>query len=760
MPKEFPKLRRPYAAIACSVCRTKKSKCDGQRPVCSSCAAAGRNDECTWARDTAPRKPRSEAQCEALKKRADSLQSYIDLLEGILAKCVCQDASSHLQFRPQDTPVPTDEIWEDYAGLDSDEELTRELTMPMECLELDQDYGILLLHGVTSPVHLANKLPREVSATVAGNGPRSNNSYVLLLDGVDTSSADLELDWSRHLPSAVSLDRMEHDKVLDLAFKFCTTWCLRIDPSPFLRDMHRALSVSRSEPPSTTPLSHYSPMLHNALLSVALIFSDDPHLRDLKTREHFANTAVVCVDTESKRPTISFVKALGLLGTFFVDKDDRIVADMFAGMSSRVGQLLGLGVDSRAWVKAGLLSTDEMVNRTRAYWSVFCSDVLWALFFSRDFCWPSLDQHTTPMPYVDAKADQKPWFYASANSSSLIMIGQKIVDVINCLRKSSSIAQDIVQVTEKVSRLDLELNNWKSRLPPQVDITPSNRAKSTPHRLVLNCIYWMYTIILHRPFFARRIRPAQNSDREVDHAKVKASSLKKPCLSHIQLRKQAAENTLELLDTWSSLYSLRYCPPTMLQIIYAATTIFFLLALQATSNLCIEQGSLRTALAQVEQCLGFLDEMGQSWPMATRTKDLLRSVLYDKLRPIIVRRLAHKGVVEHAMIEPPPVGTQSLPADLGNAVPNNNADILPSPDMPMYSESYAIDPPLEDSEWSRVSLDLMTQLQGVGESSFAEYTSAPYEMSGHVGMWDPNVFSHGSMPLEYHNIVAPEYNTL
>ncbi|KAG6804786.1 hypothetical protein H0H93_006769, partial [Arthromyces matolae] len=67
------------------------------------------------------------------------------------------------------------------------------------------------------------------------------------------------------------------------------SWCLRIVPDLFLRDMHLHLSTPRSQSPPKT--AHYSPMIHNALLAVATAFSDDPRIRDLKARQTFATLA-------------------------------------------------------------------------------------------------------------------------------------------------------------------------------------------------------------------------------------------------------------------------------------------------------------------------------------------------------------------------------------------------------------------------------------------------------------------------------------
>lgn len=169
--------------------------------------------------------------------------------------------------------------------------------------------------------------------------------YVLLVDGADDTYYNPDFDWSRYLPNAVPLTRNEHDRyifslcvyhfpyfpfrVLDLSFKFLTSWCLRIVPDLFLRDMHRTISAPRSQsPPKTT---HYSPMLHNALISVATAFSDDPRIRDPKSRQYFASTAKNYIEAECQEPNISVVHALSFLGSYHSSIGEQTLGYLYFG---------------------------------------------------------------------------------------------------------------------------------------------------------------------------------------------------------------------------------------------------------------------------------------------------------------------------------------------------------------------------------------------------------------------------------------------
>lgn len=176
-----------------------------------------------------------------------------------------------------------------------------------------------------------------------------DDTYVLLVDGVQSSHYNPAFDWSRHLPPNAQLDRPSHDRsvltlplvgttlmtyshrALDLLFKFFTSWCLRIVPALFLRDMYRALCKPPSQTPPKTP--HYSPMLHNALVALALAFLDEP-FRDLKMRMQYASHAKGFIEDECRKPNLSVVQALSVLASFHSSKGDQTVGYMYFGMTS------------------------------------------------------------------------------------------------------------------------------------------------------------------------------------------------------------------------------------------------------------------------------------------------------------------------------------------------------------------------------------------------------------------------------------------
>lgn len=125
-------------------------------------------------------------------------------------------------------------------------------------------------------------------------------------------------------------------RLLALLFHFNTTWFIRAVPSLFLRDMYRALSIPRHDMPPRT--AHYSPMLHNALLSIAVCYSDDPKIQDPRIREMFATEAGRLWQIEAAKPNIAVVQALAMLSSYHSSHLNPTVGHVYFAMSARLSQ--------------------------------------------------------------------------------------------------------------------------------------------------------------------------------------------------------------------------------------------------------------------------------------------------------------------------------------------------------------------------------------------------------------------------------------
>lgn len=97
-----------------------------------------------------------------------------------------------------------------------------------------------------------------------------------------------------------------------------------------MRDMHRALSIPSGEtPPKST---HYSPMLHNAILALATAFSDNPSIRNNRMRDCFARKAKEYIEIECPRPNLSVVNALNALASYHSSLGEQSLGYLYFGV--------------------------------------------------------------------------------------------------------------------------------------------------------------------------------------------------------------------------------------------------------------------------------------------------------------------------------------------------------------------------------------------------------------------------------------------
>ena len=87
--------------------------------------------------------------------------------------------------------------------------------------------------------------------------------------------------------------------------------------------------------PGPIKTAHYSPMLHNAILSIALCFVDDPDLRQPATRKLFIVEAKKYIDSEAMNPTVATVQALAHLASYYSLAAEHNLGWLYIGMALR-----------------------------------------------------------------------------------------------------------------------------------------------------------------------------------------------------------------------------------------------------------------------------------------------------------------------------------------------------------------------------------------------------------------------------------------
>lgn len=175
-----------------------------------------------------------------MRKHADALKSYVDLLESLLEKCrlehggVSDEHTSYLHFKPSDETgllesdaIPHNENKEP-STTDGDD-IVLELCVPARNLKVSNNlppcmltkvmslYQLqdrdLFFYGIAAPFRF-EEVPVSPETRSSSRFPKMMNTprHVLQLTDSDGSNYDPDFDWSRHLPDIVPLDRKEHDR--------------------------------------------------------------------------------------------------------------------------------------------------------------------------------------------------------------------------------------------------------------------------------------------------------------------------------------------------------------------------------------------------------------------------------------------------------------------------------------------------------------------------------------------------------------------
>jgi hypothetical protein len=109
---------------------------------------------------------------------------------------------------------------------------------------------------------------------------------------------------------------------------------------------------------------------------------------------------------------------------------------------------------------------------------------------------------------------------------------------------------------------------------------------------------------------------------------------------------------MELLMTWRTLYTLRYCPVTLIQTVFSAGTVYLLTGMQASTGIRVAQKELGHSIRQQELVLEYLNEIGKSWQCATNIAGIMNNLMNEQLKPLLERRSIPISSSGGALLQP------------------------------------------------------------------------------------------------------------
>ncbi|KAJ0166582.1 Nitrogen assimilation transcription factor nit-4 [Colletotrichum tanaceti] len=220
--------RRPQTKIACTSCRRRKSKCDGQRPVCSLCAGIGRT-RCEY--DAGP----DVTRFAALKTKHEELQRRVTLFEELFCLLSMRSEAESVEIirRMRTANIETD--LEDLVKFIKNADLLMQLssaqsdqTPPasgessvdthLPHMPLDDMSSLLeLLKSAVSKLDasartvLLDTIRHHIDVFASHEGGRSGTAETVKPEGMPDGEAHAEMDGGRPQEPGAFLKRLLND---------------------------------------------------------------------------------------------------------------------------------------------------------------------------------------------------------------------------------------------------------------------------------------------------------------------------------------------------------------------------------------------------------------------------------------------------------------------------------------------------------------------------------------------------------------------
>ncbi|CAK7228636.1 hypothetical protein SCUCBS95973_006945 [Sporothrix curviconia] len=594
-------------SVACSACRKKRMRCDGNVPSCASCLAKG--IDCEYQLRENKRKPPSKRYVESLQARIRVLEAQVAVLTKDGAGQPSQQSqpadarhkrSRHGSMDEACPPEDTDDVpsLEGYGGdgsgpsersyIDdgddhddndddtasaSSEGLISELTDTCGRLNLDED-GQLHFFGSQSNYHLLHF--HINNQNTAGPGLAS----VPVPPTRITAAVAVPLDLQLHL--------------LNLFFRWQNPWIYLVDKAIFMRDYY---SGDRTR--------YCTPLLLLAIFTIASRFSDHVGVRsdpgDPSTAGFlYAAHAKALVNQEIDTVCITTVQAVAVLSLCWIGENRESAGWLYSGMASKMAFNLGLHLDCDNMVKSGLISQDEGDLRKAVWLGCYALDKNFSLGLGRPGNTPDRNI-TCGKPRLCAVAEFEPWLAsdeADRTQSACIRVWHRYPTTYVANSQLSKAEMNIL-----VSEADVAMATFWARLPSYLRLPNTPSVPALPH-------YHVSQILLHRPL-VRRGRSKGKASGGAAAAGQSPQSADDEDL-HLKVCRASASDITRILQIHKRHYSLRYTVMGFVCHTFAAASIHLLDA--KSSDPTLRQQGLR----KLRICMSALYEIGTLWPWSYR----------------------------------------------------------------------------------------------------------------------------------------------
>ncbi|CEN59886.1 hypothetical protein ASPCAL02327 [Aspergillus calidoustus] len=568
-----------------------------------------------------------------------------------LSQDMAQQPGALLEQARMDREEDSDSGEEDEAEKDVIEQISHRIGT----LKIAGD-GHLRFFGATSNLNLV-----DVSATQQRQRP---DARTVRHDGQDILN---------HLRVGQPVDQALEDHLLELFF----TWQ---NPSTYVVDKEMYMTARSKWRDEFDDTPFYSEVLTNAMCAIGSAFEARYHPTFItfpkSLSEFFADRAKALLEIELDSPCVATVQALVILSCHEGASNRDARGWLYSGMSMRLAFDLGLHLDMTPYVERGDMSAFEADVRRIAFWGSYAADHFWGFYLGRPFRMNAGDitvpkpasglvigKEETWRPY-GLSTNQEAFGGALRNPNELIsrqfaVLWEIISPLGHVLYGCSDIPRHELQ--RFCHRVTDDLFAWKANLPSILDINLADDVTPRlPHLLMLHLQYHQIVIFTHRPWVSKSyIQPR--------------SPRQGPGYHHA--RKMCIESSIaiaRILHIYEKHYTFRRMNNQVVSMIFSAALILLYVTISTTplsSRTGLELGDSRTEMvAYLNLCFRALDDLGQSFENAKRTRDFLVS-----LQRRWQARMQRSGAMKRQMSSHRPPQLQSAARDTASSMRDPSA---------------------------------------------------------------------------------------
>ncbi|KAI7902086.1 fungal-specific transcription factor domain-containing protein [Cokeromyces recurvatus] len=527
---EIERKKRTRAKRSCDACRIKKIRCDADdKQPCTKCKLT--NTNCQFLIEQKKRGPASGRYVEQLENRLIRMEK---LLQNI-TKENKQDHSTTSENEDETMSPSNSCTLAKLKSTDQEQELMQE---QLEGLTVS-DYQRTRYLGASSGLHFLNedifttnkkkRLLEEPSWFIQKLNEEEEEHVIIKskevsIEDIQNNKTFNRIEAFRDIPH-ITQDFVDY--LVHLYFTRVHNYCPIINKIQFLEQYYYH---------SPSPPDKY--LLYTiASIGISIFKTDSNEAKVFHFTSEQVDEMKETIKIKSqrllgivcKRTTISTVQALMIMSMFIgYDKnvDEETSHWFISGTAIRLAQDLGLHRDCSKWK----IPQYEIELRRRIWYGCYLMDRLVAAELGRpisiiddefDVELPSpyelnytsnLNKDTDFIPILVLEAEEAlrqniPVYSAFVHLLTIThILGETLVGLHSTRVKK----QDQDKKLELVNTLEHKLANWKSTLPPELQIIDLNNNDSTAHyittpALVINIVYGCVSILLYRPFIRKQI---------------------------------------------------------------------------------------------------------------------------------------------------------------------------------------------------------------------------------------------------------------